>query len=182
MLMHREKSRLLVIDLQEKLMPSINSADQLLKHCSWLINVAREMQIPTLVSEQYPKGLGHTLAPIKSLLPNDCIIMEKEYFSCVSDANCRSTLLNSARPQIILIGTEAHVCVLQTALELNEAGMQVYVVEECVGSRRATDKHLALERMLQAGISIVSREMVVFEWLSKAKTDEFRHICRTYIA
>lgn len=181
MLIDHNLSRLLVVDLQEKLMPSIHDGENLVNNCRWLIQVASSLDIPILASEQYPKGLGPTIEPIKTLLKDDAF-MEKQYFSCLSDDGCRNTLLDKHYPQVVIIGTEAHVCVMQTALEMQAAGIQVFLVEDCIASRDPNNKHLAIERMRQAGIILVSREMVAFEWLRKANTHVFRHINRTYIA
>lgn len=181
MLIDRNTSRLLVVDLQGRLMPSIHDNQQLLENCCWIINVANSIDVPVIASEQYPKGLGPTVEPIRQLLKDDNIMI-KEYFSCLSDDGCRNTLLDKHYPQIILIGTEAHVCVMQTALELNAAGLDVFVIEDCIGSRDPHNKQLAVERMRQVGITIVAREMVAFEWLRRANTHIFRHINKTFIA
>ncbi|TVQ68648.1 MAG: hydrolase [Oceanospirillales bacterium] len=180
MLIDAQKSRLLVVDLQTKLMPFIHDHQTLLDNCLNIINVATSIGVPVIASEQYPKGLGPTVDSIRSLIPDDGM-MEKEYFSCVSDDGCRATLQDKNFSQVVVIGTESHVCVMQTALELKAAGLEVFLVENCVGSRDPHNKHLAIERMRQAGIIIVSREMVAFEWLRKANTPIFRQISKSYI-
>lgn len=181
MLIDRKLSRLLVVDLQERLMPAIHDGEKLLQNCRWITQVASTLDVPILVSEQYPKGLGPTVEPIRSLLRDDAF-MEKTYFSCLSDDGCRTTLLEKHYPQVVIIGTEAHVCVMQTALEMKEAGIHVFVVEDCIGSRDPHNKQLAVERMRQAGITLVAREMVAFEWLRRANTHVFRYVNRTFIA
>jgi nicotinamidase-related amidase len=180
MLIDAQKSRLLVVDLQAKLMPFIHDHQKLLENCINIIQVAKALDVPVIASEQYPKGLGSTVEEIRHHLSDD-LIMEKEYFSCVSDEGCRSTLQDKSYSQVVVIGTESHVCVMQTALELKASGLEVFLVEDCVGSRDPHNKHLAIERMRQAGIIIVSREMVAFEWLRRANTDVFRHVSKTYI-
>lgn len=180
MLIDRQKSRLLVVDLQGKLMPYIYDNDKILENCIWLTKVANTLDVPVIASEQYPKGLGPTVEPIRRHI-RDEQMMEKEYFSCLSDDGCRSTLLDKHYPQIVIIGTESHVCVMQTALELKASGLEVFLVEDCVGSRDPHNKHLAIERMRQAGIIIVSREMVAFEWLRRANTHVFRYVSKTFI-
>lgn len=102
------------------------------------------------------------------------------HFSAVADGCLRGTEVDR-RPQVVVCGTETHVCVQQTALALRWQGKQVFVVAEAVGSRKAADKHWALERMAKHGIEIVTREMVAFEWLERAGTDEFREISRNFI-
>ncbi len=180
MLIHPNKSCLLIVDIQDKLIPAIYESDTLISNTRWLAEIALKLNIPVLTSEQYPKGLGHTVQEIAEIVPKDGL-MEKVHFSCMSEPEC-NTKINALRPnQVIITGMETHVCVLQTALQLKQQAREVYVVEDCVSSRSPKDKELALERMRQAGIFIVSREMVVFEWLQKAGTEPFREISKNYI-
>lgn len=180
MLIHPNKSCLLLVDVQEKLLPAIDGADTLLDNCCWLLDVANRLNIPVVASEQYPQGLGHTVDTLRSRLPQEQVF-GKLAFSCAGDEPCNSAI-NTLKPnQIILAGIEAHVCVLQTAIELKQQAREVYVVEDCVGSRRAADKAAALARLRQAGVYIVTREMVAFEWMRKAGTDSFRQISREFL-
>ena len=173
------RSVLLIIDLQERLLPAIDQGVSVIEHAAWLIGVARQLQVPVLLTEQYPQGLGTTAPAIAQLIqPEERI--EKIHFSAVAEGN----LLNhpsAQRKQWVVCGTESHVCVLQTVLDLLVAGRDVAVVEEAVGSRQARDKALALERMRQRGADIVSREMVAFEWLDQAGTPAFRSILKDFI-
>lgn len=173
------RSILLIIDLQERLLPAIQAGDQVLTHTAWLIGVARQLGVPVLLTEQYPQGLG-TTSPVISALIHPSEIREKTHFSAVAEGN----LLNhpaAQRKQWVICGTESHVCVQQTVLDLLAAGREVAVVEECVGSRQSRDKTLAIDRMRQHGADIVSREMVAFEWLGKADTPSFRTILKDFI-
>lgn len=180
MLIQPNKSCLLVVDLQEKLLPSIHDGDTVVKNTRWLAEIARHLKIPVLISEQYPQGLGGTVEALKDVLPADGF-MEKTTFSCMSDPGCNEKI-NAIRPsQVVVVGTESHVCVLQTALQLKQQAREVYVVADCVASRNPEDKALSLERMRQAGIYVVSREMVAFEWLQTADTDNFRYISKNYL-
>lgn len=179
MLIRPDRSTLLLIDLQERLAPAIDQVAQVLEASAWLTRVAQRLAVPVICTEQYPKGLGPTSPVIRGLLPDECVV-EKMHFSAVAEGN----LFRAAggdRAQFIVAGTEAHVCVQQTVLDLIAAGRRVFVVEEAVGSRRSTDKALALERMRRHGADIVSREMVAFEWLQQAGTDLFREISREFI-
>ena len=179
MLMRVDRSVLLLVDLQERLQPAIHDAASVLAASIWLTRVAQRLQVPVICTEQYVKGLGPTMSDLRRLLPDDCVI-EKIHFSALADGR----LLQAAggdRGQFIVAGTEAHVCVQQTVLDLLAAGRQVFVVEEAIGSRRASDKTLAVERMRRHGADIVSREMVVFEWLRQAGSDLFRDISREFI-
>lgn len=180
MLLHPEHSQLLFIDLQNKLAPAIEGFAAIEQHCQWLLALARELNVPVLATEQYPQGLGVTVPGLLSALQSS-EILEKIHFSAAQEPHVLAALADAKRPQLVIAGTEAHVCVLQTALGLLQQGYQVFVVEEAVGSRRATDKALAMLRLRQAGVQIVSREMVAFEWLQKAGTAQFRHISRQFI-
>lgn len=180
MLMRVETSCLLVVDFQERLMPAIHQADQIVAHGAWLIQIARRLDVPVLASEQYPQGLGHTVSAIRDLLPADAF-MAKTHFSCAADRDCMRRIDALGRDQIVVIGAEAHVCVLQTALDLRAASKDVYLVADAVSSRSPRDVELALERMRAEGVRVVSREMVVFEWLRQAGTDCFRAISREFL-
>jgi nicotinamidase-related amidase len=173
------RSVLLIIDLQERLLPAIDAGESVLNHAAWLIGVARQLSVPVLLTEQYPQGLGQTAPRIAELVqPNERI--EKIHFSAVAEGNLL-THPDAQRKQWVICGTESHVCVQQTVLDLLAAGRQVSVVEEAVGSRQARDKTLALARMRQHGADIVSREMVAFEWLNQANTPEFRAVLNAFI-
>ncbi len=180
MLMRTELSCLLVVDLQERLMPAIHRADEVVANGVWLIRIAQRLNVPILASEQYPRGLGHTVAAIRELLPAEAF-MEKTHFSCAAERECMRRIDACGREQLVLIGTEAHVCVLQTALGLRAAGKEVYLVADGVSSRSPRDAELALERMRAEGVRVVSREMVAFEWLHQAGTDRFREISREFL-
>lgn len=173
------RSILLIIDLQERLLPAIEHGDSIVAHAAWLIGVARELDVPVLVTEHYRQGVGATADEIGRLIrPGERI--DKIHFSAVAEGN----LLNhpvAQRKQWVVCGTESHVCVQQTVLDLLATGRDVAVVEDAVGSRKATDKALALARMRQFGAQIVSREMVAFEWLHRAGTDIFRTVLKKYI-
>jgi nicotinamidase-related amidase len=174
-----QRSQLLVIDLQEKLLPAIHEHERLLTNVIWLIRAAQKVGVPVAAVEQYPKGLGRAVPEVRDLLP-DGAIAQKVRFSAVA-AQCLSSLPGSDRAQIVLAGIETHVCLLQTALELLEEGKEIYVVADAVGSRQAADRDLALARMRQEGARIVSREMVVFEWLGEAGTPLFRTVNKEFL-
>ena len=179
MLMDRHGASLLVVDVQERLLPAIADGASVLDHCAWLVRVARELGVPVVVSEQYPQGLGPTAAALRAVM-GDTSVVTKAAFSCVADGCLAGTSVDLRR-QVVVAGTEAHVCVLQTALGLRWQGKEVFVVAEAVGSRRAADKELALARMRAHGIEVVSREMVAFEWLGTCTAPEFRSVSRGFI-
>ncbi|MDR9467527.1 hydrolase [Marinospirillum sp.] len=180
MLLHASHSVLLIIDIQNKLAPHIHQAAKVVNTAQWLIEVARELDVPVRASEQYPKGLGGTVTPLAELLA-DNEILQKMHFSALKEESIKDHFAELNRQQVVMVGTETHVCCLQTAAELLENGYQVFLVEEGLGSRDPQDKKLALERLKQAGAQIVSKEMVAFEWLEKAGTDAFRKVSKGWI-
>lgn len=180
-LMDAARSFLLIVDVQERLMPAVHGNEQVVANVARLLGVARELGVPVRASEQYPKGLGRMLAPLREALPAEAI-MEKIHFSCARAPNCRRLLASlEERSQVIIAGVEAHVCVLQSAIGLQEEGRDVFVVADAVGSRNSRDAQLALERLRAGGVSVVSLEMVVFEWLQQAGTSEFKRVRRQYL-
>lgn len=179
MLLDAQRSQLLAIDLQEKMLPAIPDGDGVVANCRWLIGAAQKIGVPVAAIEQYPQGLGRMVRAIRELVPADAFAA-KTRFSSVA-AQCLSNLPGSDRAQVVIIGVEAHVCVLQTALDLYQEGKEVYVVGDCVGSRCAVDRDLALARMRHEGVRIVSREMVVFEWLGEAGTPLFKAVSRAFL-
>ncbi len=179
MLMDRQNSTLLVVDVQERLLPAIADGEAVLANGVWLVGVARRLGVPVVISEQYPEGLGHTAGPLLAAA-GDASIVTKTHFSCVSDG-CLAGTSAEMRRQVVVVGTEAHVCVLQTVLELCWQGKEVFVVADAVGSRKPADKEVALARMRRHGVDIVTREMVAFEWLKRSATAEFREVNRDFI-
>lgn len=171
-------SRLVVVDMQDKI-ASVMQAEamgKVLKHCNILLQAAQLLEIPALYTEQYPKGLGPTLPGLAEWLKQSPRV-EKTTFSCCAEPTfCRQ--LTGDRPQIILAGMEAHICVLQTALQLKEQGHQVFVVDDAIISRDPANKANAIARLREAGITISNTESVVFEWLGKAEGDAFKQISR----
>ncbi len=179
MLINADRSALLVSDMQEKLLPVIHDHEALVESVSWLVRAAQRIGVPVAAVEQYPKGLGRLTASIRTLVP-EAAVAQKLHFSCVA-AQCLGELPGADRAQVVIAGVETHVCVLQTALELTVEGKEVYVVADAVGSRRTHDRDLALWRLRQEGVRIVSREMVVFEWLGQAGTPLFKDVSREFL-
>ena len=180
MLMQLERSIVLVVDFQERLMPAIHQADAVIANAIDLVRIAQRLEVPVLASEQYPQGLGPTVAALRDRLPADAFAT-KTHFSCTAERECMQRIDALGRDQIVLVGVEAHVCVLQTALGLQATGKEVYLVADAVSSRSPRDLELALARMRAEGVRIVSREMVIFEWLQRAGTDRFRAISREFL-
>jgi nicotinamidase-related amidase len=191
MLISRQDSLLLVIDIQAKLAPAIFDADEVVRNNVRLLQGARQMGVPAFVSEQYVQGLGPSLPAIRDAAtiettagprttettagPRvDARFFEKMHFSCAAEPGVIDMLRASGRTQIVLTGTETHVCVLQSALGLLAAGFSVFLVADAASSRTPYSRQAAIDRMRSAGVQIATTEMVLFEWLHRAATDEFR--------
>lgn len=175
MLIDKDAAALLVVDIQARLAPAVEGAERIIDRTRLLLEAARRLAVPVLVSEQYPRGLGHTDERLGPLPPGSAVI-DKTSFSCLREPRLRAHLDRLGRGQVVLCGMETHVCVLQTALDLRHAGWEVFVVADAVGSRREASRTLGLERMRDRGIDVVDSEMVVFEWLERAATEPFREL------
>jgi len=171
---------LLVIDIQERLAPAMPAGrlPDILRNTRILIKTACEFQLPVIVSEQYPKGLGSTLPEIRAALPPEVIPIEKLAFSCCKEAEFEPVFNQLSTHDIILCGMETHVCVLQTALDLLQRGHRVYVAADAVCSRTELNEQLGLNLMSQAGAVIGSTEIFAFGLLGAAGSDRFKRISR----
>lgn len=167
----------LVIDIQERLFPHIDDNDGLAQRCSILIQGLKLLGIPLVVTEQYVRGLGSTIAPISEAL-GTYTALEKMSFSCCADSTVQGVLMGSSKHTVIICGIEAHVCVMQTVLDLRAQGNTVVVVEDCIGSRKPNDKRVALERMQCAGAVLATYESILFELCGVSGTDTFKAISR----
>lgn len=190
-LLRAEDSVLLLVDIQERFRGAVAGMDGVVARSVILVKAALRLGIPVLASEQYPKALGSTVAELRSILPGSEDPEAGPYFPkmCFSAAGCdplraRLAALSGTgagsgaakRRQVVLAGVEAHVCVLQTALELQAGGLSVHVVEDAVASRKGDDREAALRRMERHGVERVTSEMAVFEWLRRAGTPEFKEL------
>lgn len=176
MLVDARKASLLLVDVQERLLPAMTGAAETEQRCALLLKVAAALAVPIAISEQYPRGLGRTVPLLKAEC-GDAAVFEKLAFSCWRDPAIKDHLIahhEAGRPLVILAGIESHVCVLQTALDLSAAGFGVFAVADAMASRAASSHGLALERMRQAGVAAVNTEMVLFELLGRAGTPEFK--------
>lgn len=173
-------SQLLIIDVQERLARSMDEKvlANLIRHTNILVEAATALDIPIVRTEQYPRGLGPTLAAIADKLPAGQSAHEKTCFSCCGADGFETALNNAARNQVILTGMETHICVLQSALELQQQGKQVFVVQDAVCSRSKKHFKNALARMQQAGIIISNVESVLFEWLKDASHPQFKTLSK----
>ena len=180
MLLNREQSGFLLVDVQDKLTPHVLNAEALVSRCQWLIRLAKELAVPLVVSEQYPQGLGHTVAPLRAQFAPDESI-NKVHFSCYREPSFVTHWKTINRQQVVIAGIETHVCVLQTALDMRQSGLDVFVVIDGVSSRHELDHKYGLKRMKQEGVHLVTSEMVFFEWVGKAGTVEFKALSQAYL-
>jgi nicotinamidase-related amidase len=164
-------SALLVIDIQERLAAVMPERDRIVRSTGILLQAATCLKIPVFITEQYPAGLGPTVAEVAAKAPEGSVRVEKTSFSACG-------VLNVSQSQVILAGMEAHVCVLQTALEMAAEGREVLVVADAVCSRTEANYGNALARMQAAGVVITNTESVVFEWLRGAEHQHFRALSR----
>lgn len=180
MLLDKNDSILLLIDVQEKLVPFLFNQEQCVARCEWLLKLAARMQVPVLASEQYPKGLGSTVSELRAHIPQSEFI-EKVSFSCMQEPRFVHRLSEHKKGQLILFGIEAHVCVMQTALDLRTAGFDVFVVVDAVGSRSELDFKYGLKRMKQDGAHLITAEMVFFEWLRQSNVPDFKALSKEFL-
>ncbi|MCX8101020.1 MAG: isochorismatase family protein [Geminicoccaceae bacterium] len=174
-LLRRDDCLLLLVDVQERLAAAMPEREQVIGRCRLLAEAARRLAVPVIASEQYPKGLGPTVPGLAASLGN-APRLEKLSFSCALEPAIVEAVRASGRRTLVLGGMEAHVCVLQTALGFRALGAEVAVVADAVASRREESRILALERLREAGCQVVDCEMVLFEWLERAGTPEFKAI------
>ena len=170
-----ENTALVLIDYQERLFPVMHDKEKLLRNVLKLVNCAVALEIPVIITEQYPKGLGPTLPEIKALLPNVKPV-EKICFSCGDNEEFNQALAALKRQQVLIAGIEAHICTYQTAAALARKGYEVQVVSDCVASREPENKAVALAKMSALGILPTSVEMAAFELLKLAQGDKFKKV------
>jgi nicotinamidase-related amidase len=174
-LLTRSDAVLVVVDVQERI--NAVMADQgHLSRIAVLVEACTALAVPVVATEQYPKGLGLTVPELARLLPGPPLV--KDSFSCAREPAARAAIEAVGRRQVVVAGIEAHVCVLQTALDLAAAGFQVHVPHDAVSSRRPADTAWALDRMAAAGVVITTTESALFELLERCGTDEFRAVSR----
>ncbi len=176
-LLDANQALLLVLDLQEKLLPAIAGRERVLRGVTKMIRAAWVLHLPIVLTEQYPKGLGPTDAAVRGLFTDEqSKPMEKLSFGCCADTPVARRLAESQRSQILVVGIETHVCVQQTVLQLLQHGYEPYVCADAVGSRDEFDYDIALLRMQQAGAVITTVESAIFELLGQAGTDQFKQM------
>ncbi len=170
-----EEVLVLVIDIQERLVVAMKDNEKYLDNTSRFLRGIKELQIETIVTQQYKKGLGETKDNIKELVEN-ATFFDKISYSCLKDEAIKEAVIQSNKKVVLICGIEAHICVLQTAIDLKEEGFIPVVVEDCIASRKDNDKAVALKRMEKEGVYLTTYESVLFEMLQTAKHDKFKNI------
>ena len=173
----KEEAVLVAVDFQERLMPVIHGVDKLVDKTCRLIEGAKVLGLPILVTQQYTKGLGDTVEPIKSKL-GDFTYFEKDTFSCLGSDEFKEALKATGRKQVLLCGIETHICVMQTALDLMEEGYEVFLVGDCCSSRTKKDSKVGVWRIAASGAMRTTAEMVLMEMTGGSKAEEFRAISK----
>jgi len=171
----RDRVTLVIVDIQERLAPAMKVKDKIVANTVHLIEAAKLLKLPLLVTEQYPKGLGRTIPEISETLPEYAPI-EKIAFSCCGERSFLDAVSATEKTQVILTGMETHVCVLQTCIDLLKAGYHVHAAADAICSRSKDNYRVALEFMRDAGAVISSTETILFQLLEKAGSEAFKTI------
>ena len=180
MTLSREGTTLLIVDVQERLFPAMDAdhREEVMRNVKILAATARRLHLPVVATEQYPKGLGHTLPELREALGPEIQPVPKVSFSCWGAEEVRTRLKAAGTRRVIMVGIEAHVCVLISALELIAAGLAVHVPADAVTSRTQGNWRLGTEQLRQAGAVVTATETLVFQLLGQGDTDDFRELAR----
>lgn len=180
MRLERTGTTLLVVNIQERLFPAMDAdhREEVMHNVKILATTARRLGLPTLVTEQYPKGLGHTLPELQDILGAEVKPIAKVAFSCGEVEAVQAGLQRAATRAVVLAGIEAHVCVLISAIDLIAQGYAVHVAADAVTSRTQANWRLAMHQLRQAGVVVTTTETILFQLLGKGDSDEFRELAR----
>lgn len=172
-----DRSVLVIVDVQERLVPVVRDSERLAERCHFLLDVAQVFRVPAVLTEQYPKGLGTT---VPQLAGHSGVTgrREKLQFSACAALQASPLATDRDAPILVLAGIETHICVQQTALDLLAAGCEVVIVADACSSRFQTDHDMALERLRQHGAIVTTSESLAFEWCRVAGTDEFKALSK----
>ena len=171
-----EDSLILIIDIQEKLANAVFNKQTLISKAEIIAKASNILNIPVIVTEQYPQGLGETIDCIKNHLNKDTKFFEKISFSALDNNDIKSAIKNTGRKQVIICGIETHICVNQTVRALTENNFEVNIIKDACGSRTEYEHTAGLERLVNAGAHILTTEIALFEWLKSAKHPNFKEI------
>lgn len=170
-----ENSLVLIIDIQERLVAALDK-DIVVSKAVKVASAAKALDIPVIVTEQYPKGLGNTVAQLQQALPQKTEVVEKTAFNVLLEEGFAEKLASYGKKQIVLFGIETHICVHQTAAALLEAGYEVYIIKDACASRNKYEFKQGIEIMQQNGAKISCVEIALFEWLKGAKNPKFKEV------
>jgi nicotinamidase-related amidase len=175
--LRRESSLLLVVDVQARLAPAVSGRERVIARSRALVEAAGLLAVPAYASEHVPESIGPLVDALRARL-HEANVLRKTHFSCADEVSLLTALRAARRSQVLVTGMEAHVCVMQSALGLAARGFEVYVARDAVGSRREEEREVALARMAQDGVRVVTAEMAMFEWMHRADAPEFRDLLR----
>lgn len=173
--LNAENSLVLIIDIQERLVGALDK-DIVVSKAVKVASAANALSIPVVVTEQYPKGLGNTVEPLKAVLPENTEIVEKTSFNALLEDGMKERIASYGKKQIVIFGIETHICVHQTAAALIEEGYEVYVIKDACASRNKYEFKQGIEAMQQNGVKVSCVEIALFEWLKGAKNPKFKEV------
>ena len=177
MLIDESKLLCFLIDIQEKLFPRIFDNQSILYKVKTYLKIVNSMNLPLILTEQYPKGLGKTIDMIESnIKTKNFYKFQKTSFSCIGADDVRDQLSNLEKKQVLLCGIETHICVLQTAFDLLKMDYDVFILDECVGSRNKLDKDIGISRLRKSGCTVLTLEMLAFELVRSSAHPNFKNI------
>ncbi|MCK4309908.1 MAG: hydrolase [Methanomicrobia archaeon] len=174
--MERNDTALIVIDMQEKFLPVISDIKEVISNAEKVIKGFKILKMPIIITEQYPKGLGKTVEEISKIIETDPI--EKIHFSCFGEERFLKSVGRLNIKNLVLLGIEAHVCVLNTAIDAVKRGYVPHVVVDATSSRKKIDYETSLKRMIQENVYLTTAEILLFQLLKKAGTPEFKEISK----
>lgn len=175
-ILRADRSVLVVVDMQEPFLRHVHERERVVQQCRLLVQSANVLKVPVIATLQYAQRMGGIMPEIAEVLPAGSEPIDKLCFSCYGSEPFRAALMASERTQVVVCGVEAHICVLQTALDAQEGGFQVHVVQDAVSSRAQENWQVAMERLRHAGVVVTCAESAIYEWLVQAGTDEFRQV------
>lgn len=173
-----EDTMALIIDLQERLVPVMSEREDVIHNTMKLIEGLNILGIPSVVTQQYTKGLGMTIPSIMRIYGEAFAYMDKIHFSCMDETEILHKIESYQKKNVIVCGIETHVCVQQTVIDLLAAGYQVILVEDCVSSRKSNDKKIAVKRMYKEGATLATYESILFELARVSGNEEFKAISK----
>ena len=173
-----EDTMALIVDFQERLVPVIHNHEELLRNTEILMKGLQVLQIPMIVTQQYTKGIGMTVSTLSDILGESFTYEDKLTFSCAENQSILDKIEATGKKNIIICGIEAHICVLQTVIDLLALDYNVILVEDCIGSRKESDRLVGIKRAIREGAIPTSYESILFELTRVAKTDTFKEISR----